>query len=144
MNPNHSPEGFKARYFPYFMAAFFMVCLSIGCAVSLASATYFAGYADRSDYSTFSLLVLAVLVFIGHFLMVRGRRWAVWIIAFLYCASLITVVSTYSFQPHRGVYMLGLLFPLIGLLLLNSTGHRQMRESLAKLHHERRQKRQHH
>jgi len=41
------------------------------------------------------------------------------------------------FAPHQVLYGLAVLFPLLGLLLLNSNRHREMRSKLVEIRHQR-------
>ena len=132
-----SLKVFLAEYFPAFIVAFFMVCFSASCTVALASNTYFKGIEDRVFKTSMVLLALSVVVFVSHFLMVRGRAWAVWVVVGLFVACLVTVLPSYGYRPHMFVYSTGLLFPLIGLLILNSKLHREMRAYLAEMRKER-------
>ncbi|MCJ8206226.1 hypothetical protein [Pseudomonas sp. RGM2987] len=130
-------KAFLARYFPTFICAFFLACFSLSASISLISSTYFRGSPERAKYSFLVALVLALLLALSHFLMIRGRPWGVRAIVVFYVASFLAVLPTYTYQPHSVVYMTGLLFPLLGLLLLNSKRHREMRSQLVEIRRQR-------
>ncbi len=69
--------------------------------------------------------------------MIRGRSWGVRAIVVFYLVCLFIVLPTYGYRPHPVAYVTGLLFPLLGLLLLNSKRHREMRQKLLELRNER-------
>ncbi|MGE8097607.1 hypothetical protein [Pseudomonas fluorescens] len=54
------------------------------------------------------------------------------IVAF-YAVCFLTVLSIYGYRPHMAAYVTGLLFPLLGMLLLNSQRHREMCRQLVML-----------
>ncbi|KQW40991.1 hypothetical protein ASC85_15305 [Pseudomonas sp. Root401] len=58
------------------------------------------------------------------------------IVAF-YVLCFLTVLPSHGYEPHPVVYMTGVLFPLLGLLLLNSKRHREMRSKLLEIRRQR-------
>lgn len=137
MDRKHSLNAFLAHYFPIFICAFFLACFALSASISLASSTYFRGDPERGKYSFLIALMLSLLLALSHFIMIRGRPWGVRAIVVFYLACLFTVLPTYGYNPHPFAYVTGLLFPLLGLLLLNSKRHREMRQNLLELRHER-------
>ncbi|WP_426134136.1 hypothetical protein [Pseudomonas sp. PWP3-1b2] len=71
-------------------------------------------------------------------MIVRGYPGWLWIPVVLMVLSLLGVLPTIEYRPHKVFYVLGLLFPLLALLLINSKRHREARAEWVKL----RQKRQ--
>ncbi|SCW86292.1 hypothetical protein [Pseudomonas sp. NFACC05-1] len=137
MNRKHSLSAFLAHYFPTFIGAFFLACFAVSASISLASSTYFRGDPERAKYSFLIALVLSLLLALSHFFMIRGRSWGVRVIVVFYLGCLFTVLPTYGYEPHPVVYVAGLLFPLLGLLLLNSKRHREMRSKLVEVRRQR-------
>ncbi len=133
-----SLRAFLAQYFPAFICAFFLACLSLSAAISLASSTFFRSDPERARYSFLAAVFLGLLLAFSHFVMIRGREWGAWAIAAFYVVCLLVVLPTYSYRPHMAAYVIGLLFPLLGLLLLNSKRHREMRKKLSEIRHLRR------
>jgi hypothetical protein len=62
-----------------------------------------------------------------------GDRW----VAGYFLACLAAVLPTFAYGPHQGVYVFAVLLPLLGLLLLNSKRHREMRSKLIEIRHQR-------
>ncbi|MBD0705742.1 MULTISPECIES: hypothetical protein [unclassified Pseudomonas] len=137
MDRKHSLNAFLAHYFPTFICAFFLACFAVSASISLVSSTYFRGDPERAKYSFLVALILSLLLALSHFVMIRGRSWGVRAIVVFYLACLFTVLPTYGYKPHPFAYVTGLLFPLLGLLLLNSKRHREMRQKLLELREER-------
>jgi hypothetical protein len=133
MNYRSNLKDFLAQYFPTFIGAFFLAALSIASALSLVESTYLGGYSGLARAMLVVTIILSLTLTFGHFMMIRGRRWAVWIIVTFYLISLMAVLPTYSYRPHILSYTTGILFPLLGLLMLNSKRHREMREELVKV-----------
>lgn len=137
MDRKLSLNAFLARYFPTFICAFFIACFALSASISLASSTYFRGDPERGKYSFLMALVLSLLLSLSHFVMIRGRIWGVRAIVVFYLVCLSAVLPTYDYKPHPVAYVTGLLFPLLGLLLLNSKRHREMRSKLVEIRHQR-------
>ena len=130
MDRQGSLKAFLAQYFPAFICAFFLACFSLSVAISLASSTFFRSDPERARYSFLAAVFLGLLLAFSHFVMIRGREWGAWAIAAFYVVCFLVVLPTYSYRPHMAAYVIGLLFPLLGLLLLNSKRHREMRQKL--------------
>jgi hypothetical protein len=128
-----SLRAFLAEYFPTFICAFFLACFSLSAAISLVSSTFFRGEPGRAGYSFLAAVFLGLLLAFSHFVMIRGRGWGVWAIAAFYVVCFLIVLPTYGYRPHMAAYVSGLLFPLLGLLLLNSKRHREMRAQLLEI-----------
>ena len=137
MDRKYSLNAFLAHYFPTFICAFFLACFALSASISLVSSTYFRGDPERGKYSFIVALVLSLLLALSHFVMIRGRSWGVRAIIVFYLVCFLTVLPTYGYKPHPVAYVTGLLFPMLGLLLLNSKRHREMRQKLLELRHER-------
>ena len=133
MDRKGSLRAFLAQYFPAFICAFFLACFSLSAAISLASSTFFRSDPERARYSFLAAVFLGLLLAFSHFVMIRGREWGAWAIAAFYVVCFLVVLPTYSYRPHMAAYVIGLLFPLLGLLLLNSKRHREMRQKLVEL-----------
>lgn len=141
MNYTDGLRDFLARFFPTFICAFFLALFSLSCTISLVGSTYFRGHSLEARYTLIAVIAMTVLLCFANFMMIRGRTWSVWIIAALLIISLLTVLPTYGYRPHMLSYTTGILFPLLGLLMLNSKRHREMREELVKIREQRTQAR---
>lgn len=134
-----SMRAFLARYFPTFMLTVLLGCFSASVLLSLAGTTYWRAMAadQRDHYFLLGLVFLIPLLVLGNLLIVRGIRRAVWLVAGYFGVCLLGVVPMLGYHPHQGVYLFGVLLPLLGLLLLNSKRHREMRERLLEIRHQR-------
>jgi protein-S-isoprenylcysteine O-methyltransferase Ste14 len=137
MDRKYSLSAFLAHYFPTFICAFFLACFAISASISLVSSTYFRGDPERGKYSFIVALVLSLLLALSHFVMIRGWSWGVRAIVVFYLVCFLTVLPTYGYKPHPVAYVTGLLFPMLGLLLLNSKRHREMRTQLVEIRRQR-------
>ncbi|CRM47674.1 hypothetical protein IFR08_18220 [Pseudomonas fluorescens] len=125
-------RSFLARYFPVFMGTVFMAIFSGSVAVSTAGVTYLRGVepALKSSYSGAAILLLVVVLVFGNVMIARGYPWAARLVAGYLGACLLFVLPMIQYDLNRLVYGSAVLFPLLGLLLLNSKRHREMRQRL--------------
>ncbi|MCD9117799.1 MULTISPECIES: hypothetical protein [Pseudomonas] len=134
-----SLKQFLARYFPVFMGTILLGCFSGSTLLVLAGTTYWRALepSARTDYIGLGTLALVLVLVLGNLLIVRGRAWAVWWVAGYFLACLAAVVPMLAYRPHQGVYLFAVLLPLLGLLLLNSKRHREMRKKLVEIRRQR-------
>lgn len=129
--------SFLARYFPVFMGTIFMAIFAGASAVSLAGVTYFRGVDPslKSDYSGLAILLLVAVLVFGNVMVARGRPWATGLVAGYLGCCLLFVLPMIQYPIPKLVYGSAVLFPLLGLLLLNSKRHREMRNKLLEVRH---------
>lgn len=134
-----SLKGFLARYFPVFMGTILLACFSGSTLLVLAGTTYWRALEPsvRTDYVGLGTLALVLVLVVGNLLIARGRAWAVWCVAGYFLACLGAVIPMFAYRPHQGVYLSAMLLPLLGLLLLNSKRHREMRRKLVEIRRQR-------
>ena len=136
---NGFPEmgSFLARYFPVFMGTIFMAIFSGSAAVSMAGVTYLRGLdpALKANYSIGAILVLVAVLVFGNVMIARGYPWATRLVAAYLGACLLFVLPMIQYDLNKLVYGSAVLFPLLGLLLLNSKRHREMRKKLSEIRH---------
>ena len=132
-------KPFLARYFPVFMGTILLGCFSGSTLLVLAGTTYWRALESsaRVDYVGLGTLALVLVLVLGNLLIARGRAWAVWCVAGYFLACLAVVLPMFTYRPHMGVYLFALLLPLLGLLLLNSKRHREMRSKLVDIRRQR-------
>ncbi|WP_439863369.1 hypothetical protein [Pseudomonas antarctica] len=132
MNELPGIRSFLSQYFPVFMGAIFAAVFTLVFAVPLVFDSYFPALplADNAKYSFLGGLALTWGVVQCNFMIARGRPQWVWPLAALLGLCILAVLPTIVFGPHSLSYGLSLLFPLLGLLLLNSKRHREMRQKL--------------
>ncbi|POA31117.1 MULTISPECIES: hypothetical protein [unclassified Pseudomonas] len=128
---------YLARYFPVFMGTIFMAIFSGSSAVSLAGVTYLRDVDPelKSSYSGLAILVLVAVIVFGNVMIARGRPWATALVAGYLGCCLLFVLPMIQYHLHVLVYGSAVLFPLLGLLLLNSKRHREMRQKLLEVRH---------
>jgi uncharacterized membrane protein len=130
---------FLAHYFPTFIGGIFAALFSLACAIPLMAASYFAG-ASVGEQATWSMVggaAVTMVVVHCNFMVVRGKPQWVWGLVGVLVLCLLGVLPTIVDHPHKVIYVLAVLFPLLGLLLLNSKRHREMRNRLVEIRHER-------
>lgn len=134
-----SLKSFLARYFPVFMGTILLGCFSGSTLLVLAGTTYWRALepSARTDYVGLGTLALVIVLVLGNLLIARGRAWAVWWVAGYFLVCLAAVLPTLAYRPHQGVYLFAVLLPLLGLLLLNSKRHREMRSKLVDIRRQR-------
>ncbi|WP_460131863.1 hypothetical protein [Pseudomonas sp. S1_E04] len=130
-------RDFFRHYFLTFLGGVFAAYFSLALAVALAFVTYFRdapmAQVGLKIMSAGALLIL--LTVHSNFMILRGRPSWVWVMVGIYVACLLFVVPMVQFQPHKVLYGLALLFPLLGLLTLNSNVQREMRKKLSEIRH---------
>ncbi|CDF96512.1 MULTISPECIES: membrane protein [unclassified Pseudomonas] len=139
MNKELTLRVFFQRHFLGFIAAIFTAYLSVALALALAFVTYFRSWPlkDSGIYIMLAGAVVTLLVAHGNLMVLWGRpRW-VWLLVGVFVACLAFVLPMIYFAPHQVLYGLAVLFPLLGLLLLNSKRHREMRSKLVEIRHQR-------
>ncbi|KPB75371.1 hypothetical protein ACKUFS_21560 [Pseudomonas cannabina] len=142
MTDRHNYYAFRARYFPSFLGSMFLTLFAVVIATSQVSHVWFGDVADIGMYQVVFLIGASMLLALAGLLISRGRSWGVWGLVAMMVASLLAVLTAY---PSNGpgvlvfIYVLGLIFPLLGLLLLNSKLHREMRAEFVALRFERKE-----
>ncbi|MBJ2266617.1 hypothetical protein JFT60_04480 [Pseudomonas sp. MF6772] len=128
---------FLARYFPVFMGTIFMAIFSGSAAISMAGVTYLRGVdpALKSSYTGGAILVLVTVLVFGNVMIARGYSWATRLVAGYLGSCLLFVLPMIQYDVNGLVYGSTVLFPLLGLLLLNSKRHREMRQRLLEIRH---------
>ena len=127
-----SINGFLARYFPVFMGTIFMAIFSGSASVSMAGVTYLRGLdpALKANYSVGAILVLVAVLVFGNVMIARGYPGATRLVTGYLVCCLLFVLPMTQYGINTLVYGSAVLFPLLGLLLLNSKRHREMRQKL--------------
>ncbi|WP_040063864.1 hypothetical protein [Pseudomonas batumici] len=130
---------FLTRYFPTFMGGIFATLASLACAIPLMMDFYFsaASLGEQATWSVLGGMAITLVVVHCNFMVVRGRPQWVWGLVGVLVLCLLGVLPTIEDRPHKVIYTLAVLFPLLGLLLLNSKRHREMRSKLVDIRHQR-------
>ncbi|KPW97832.1 hypothetical protein [Pseudomonas syringae pv. coryli] len=127
----YAPHNFRARYFPMFMFSIFMCIFSLAITTSIVTQAWFAHDRDASMDTLRLMMGTSLIMSAGGISLARGRLWGMWVLVALLAICLATVLVIWAL-PGRRVdvisSILGVLFPLLGFLSLNSKRHREMRE----------------
>ncbi|WP_033727348.1 hypothetical protein [Pseudomonas cremoricolorata] len=129
---------FMSRFFPTFLLGFFSAVFGLSIAVALWSDLQWRNPSDNAQYSTLLGAGLALLLSLGHFVMIRGRRWGLGVIWAVLGIGLLMGMSLLGSRMPAVLVGASLLLLLVSLLVLNSSRHREMRAYLIALAIERR------
>ncbi|WP_397457826.1 hypothetical protein AB3464_19350 [Pseudomonas asplenii] len=134
-----SLRRFLAQYFPTFIGAIFAALIGIACGVPLVGDHYFptASLGEQATGMSATVMLLGFVVAHCNFMIVRGRPQWVRGLVLVFALCFLGVLPTITSYPNRVVYALALFAPLLGLLLLNSKRHREMRERLVDIRNQR-------
>jgi len=129
---NESLISFLTRYFPVFMGTIFMAIFSTAMLTVLVDETYLRELDQplRTELSGWGLLLLTFFFGFANFMIARGRSWAANLLMGYFAFCLMLVISTIQYRPHTVAFSLGVVFPLLGLLVINTDRHREMRQKL--------------
>lgn len=132
-------RSFLARYLFTFMGVIFAGCFAASATVSLAASTYFRAVPVdvRATAAWVATVVIGMVIMHSNYLIVRGRPWCAWVMVAVFAVCLLTVLPTIQYDPHKFIYAEGIFWPLLGVLLLNSKRHREMRSRLVEIRHQR-------
>lgn len=130
MHPSGSYARFMARYFPTFVAANLAGVFSLAISVALFTDLHWRNHPDNTNVSLGMLLSSVMVLTVATFTMVRGRAGSVWVLVGLQVLSLLVLLSSYGPRTHQGMFVFGVVVHLVGLLMLNTKRHREMRAEL--------------
>ncbi|MDQ0738266.1 hypothetical protein [Pseudomonas sp. W4I3] len=130
-------RDFFRHYFLTFLGGVFAAYFSVALAMALAFVTYFddAPLAQVGLKIMLAGAVFTLLTVHSNFMILRGKPSWTWLMVGIYVACLLFVLPMIQYDPHRVLYGLALVFPLFGLLILNSKGQREMRAKLVEIRH---------
>ena len=131
---------FLLRYFPVFIGAIFMGILGGTAVVALLEHYYprAAPWALSASAAEDACVVLAVFITLCNVMIAYGRPKWVWGMYGLFIACLLVAVPGFHFSPNPFIYAECFFWPVLGLLLLRSKRHREMRAKCVELRHMRR------
>lgn len=130
---------FMRRYFPIFMAGIFAAKFSIVFVLVLYMEAFFRPLwlGEGVKWLFGSALVAVVYMCVCHFFLVLGRVVWVWGVVLLFVGCLCAALPVIEYRPIKVLYFLAVFFPLMGLLVLNSNRHREMRKIMVIVRHKR-------
>jgi len=122
---------FLTFYFPVFIAGFFAVLASIAFSISLIMDEFYREGVDTYLFGVES--VLALIIVHCNFMILRGRPQWVWGLVAVLVAGLLSSLSVVVQRFDHVSWFLAIVFPLLGLFVLNSKRHRKMRCKMAQV-----------
>ncbi|WNW13138.1 hypothetical protein RRX38_18910 [Pseudomonas sp. DTU_2021_1001937_2_SI_NGA_ILE_001] len=130
---------FSRRYTPVLMAGLLCASGALSATMNLVITTYLRE-APVDEVGPMVMTVVCTQVFLiilSNYLIARGRPQGMWIMVAVSFVCLASAVPTIAFQPNPILYALALLLPLLCLLILNSSRHREFRKHCLSFRHER-------
>ncbi|WP_338477492.1 hypothetical protein VRB67_12890 [Pseudomonas trivialis] len=126
---NDSTASALIRYLPVFVSTLFMAVLSGASVIMLNEAVYLCKLEPvlKTEMHGWGLLSLTIALLFLNLMIARGRNWASSWLACYFVVCLMLVVPTLNDRPHSLAFFLGIVFPLLGLLMLNTDLYREMR-----------------
>ncbi len=120
----------------FLAGAIFAALIGIACGVPLVGDHYFptASLGEQATGMSATVMLLGFVVAHCNFMIVRGRPQWVRGLVLVFALCFLGVLPTITSYPNRVVYLFA---PLLGLLLLNSKRHREMRERLVDIRKQR-------
>lgn len=129
-------RDFFRYYFLTFIVGVLAAYVSLALATALAFVTYFSDEPIAEGYGKAIMLTGAALTLItvhSNFMILRGRPSWTWVMASVYFTCFLFVLPMIQYKPHNVIYALALMFPLFGLLTINSKVQREMRNKLVEI-----------
>lgn len=126
MNQGHDFLTILRRHFPIFISAFYLALFALAISLYLLLELYLPAQADYSAYMVMTNLGMSVYLCTANFLVIRGRPWAIWLIAAAMVICILVVVGHWGRRAPDLLYSTGLLLSLATLLTLNSKRYRAM------------------
>ena len=130
---------FMRQYFPIFIGGVFSGIFSVVCILVLYVEAFYRQLRveDGVMWLLAGALLAVAFLCVCHFFLIWGRVIWVWGVALLFFICLCLALPIVEYRPTKIVYFLGVLSPLIGLLTLNSSRHREMRKIFISARHKR-------
>ncbi|EPM50600.1 hypothetical protein [Pseudomonas syringae] len=122
--------AFRSRYLMSFLTPIFMGIFSLAISAGTVVDAYFPNDMERAGQSVMLLMGVTLVLSFGGIMMSRGHACGMWILAAILAGCFLAVLPTAPAHWRRYelmFYVLGLLFPLLGLLSLNSERGRELR-----------------
>ena len=128
---------FLLRFFPVFIGAIFMGILGGTAVVALLEHYYprTAPWALSASAAEKACVVLALFITLCNVMIAFGRPKWVWGMYGLFIACLFFALAAFRFSPHPFIYGESVVWPLLGLVLLSSKRHGEMRAKCLELRH---------
>ncbi|SDT07436.1 hypothetical protein SAMN05216598_3865 [Pseudomonas asplenii] len=122
---------FLLRHFPIFIAGILLGLMSAGWSITTAAMIYFPK--ENPGYSLLIGMAFALIISISNAMIIYGRpQWVrVMVGVFVFCLVIQLSPAAYGFNPL--FWLVNVVVPLLGLLVLNSNRHRRMRRKMVQV-----------
>lgn len=124
---------FLIRNFPVFIAVIFSGIFGSVAVVVLVENYYFPSLSNAAAENTGR--VLALFITLCNVMIASGRPKGAWGMYALFIACLLVAVPGFHFSPSLFLYAECFFWPILGLLLLRSKRHHEMRTAYVELRH---------
>jgi hypothetical protein len=124
---------FLKRYFPVFIGVIFSGIFGGATLVVLVENYYLPSLSNAAAEK--ACVALALFITLCNVMIVSGRQKWVWGMYGLFIACLLVAVPGFHFSPNPFIYVECFFWPVLGLLLLRSKRHREMRAKCVELRH---------
>lgn len=122
---------FLLRHFPIFIAGLLLGLFSVGCSITTAAIVYFPG--ESPAYLLFTSIALSLIVGMSNAMILYGRPQWIRVMVGVFAFCLLILLSPSAYRHNTYVWFLGVLFPLLGLLVINSGRHTRMRRKMVQV-----------
>ncbi|WP_459207093.1 hypothetical protein ACSMEV_02350 [Pseudomonas sp. MLB6B] len=129
---------FMRRYFPTFLAGYFSALFGMAIVTALWGSIYRRSVPNADQYDVILGAVWALVWCLGHFVVVRGYSWGMWVNCAAVGLGLLLGLSVLGSGQFLVLLGIGLVLQLVSLLIFNSRRHREMRARLIEIGIERR------
>lgn len=126
-------QAFMRRYFPTFLLGFFTCVMSGALSLAMWIDSHWRNHPDNPLYTLIGTATLALLLCAGHFAMIRGLKWAMWVVLPVPLVALLMALSLLGSGLNIVLLAILLALPLLAMLVFNGKRHRQMRADLIAL-----------
>jgi len=124
---------FLIRNFPVFIGVIFSGIFSSANVVVLVENYYLPSLPSLAAFKTG--VALALFITLCNVMIAAGRPKGAWGMYALFIACLLVAVPGFLFSPSLFLYAECFFWPILGLLLLRSKRHREMRAAYVELRH---------
>lgn len=122
---------FLLRHFPIFIAGILLGLISAGWSITTAAIIYFPN--EHPGHSLFIGIVFALIISISNAMIIYGRPQWVWVMVFVFVFCLLIQLSPTAYRFNPLFWLVNVVIPLLGLLVLNSNRHKRMRRKMVQI-----------
>ncbi|MGJ3439581.1 hypothetical protein AAZU54_06220 [Pseudomonas sp. Je.1.5.c] len=130
-------QAFMRCYFPTFLLGFFTCVMSGALSLAMWIDSHWRNHSDNPLYTLMGTATLALLLCAGHFAMIRGLKWAMWVVLPVPFVALLMALSLLGSGLNAVLLAILLALPLLAAWVFNSERHREMRRRLVELRRQR-------